>query len=310
MFFHEKMLSVSKAERCNTFMELIFMISDKYSKKQLVAGIAVLLLVGVAVFGYVLYGRKSTLPSAPIYSKNPVILPTSVPRDGETLPAQTLDLSNWKLTLPITSPGDPAEPLDILQPELTTFQMSPWFMLTSDKRGVVFRAPVNAPTTANSDYPRSELREMTDNGQENAYWPSKKGTHTLFLDEAITAVPKNKPQVVAGQIHGDDDDLIVIRLDFPKLYVSRGKSNLETLDENYTLGKRFTIKFVAEGGQIAVYYNNGAAPVYTLKKKVDMAYFKAGVYTQSNCETEGASNLCNADNFGEVIIYQAVVTHQ
>jgi hypothetical protein len=132
----------------------------------------------------------------------------------------------------------------------------------------------------------------------------------LLLEEAITAVPKNKPEVVAGQIHGDDDDLITIRLDYPKLYVARSKKNLATLDENYALGKRFSVKFVAQDGKISVYYNNGAAPVYTLDKKVDMAYFKVGVYTQSNCETEASPNLCTADNYGEVIVYQMLVTHQ
>jgi hypothetical protein len=237
-------------------------------------------------------------------------LPSLRTETETTYPSQILDLSNWKLTLPVTTPADPSLPLEIDQPELATYRMSPWFTLASDKRGVIFRASVNAPTTVNSSYPRSELREMTANGKEDAYWPSTKGTHTLFLDEAITAVPQGKPEVVAGQIHGDSDDLLVIRLDYPKLYLARGKSNLYTFDENYDLGKRFTVKFMAQDGKIIVYYNNGSVPVYTLEKKVNQAYFKVGVYTQSNCETEGSPDLCTADNYGEVVIYQAVVTHQ
>ena len=151
---------------------------------------------------------------------------------------------------------------------------------------------------------------MTADGTEEFFWSSNKGTHTLFLDEAITAAPKNKPDVVAGQIHGDDDDLIVIRLEGQKLFLSRGKSALATLDENYTLGKRFTIKFVAQDGQIMTYYNQSATPVYVLEKKVNLAYFKVGVYTQSNCETEDSANLCSTDNYGEVVIYQIKVTHE
>lgn len=230
----------------------------------------------------------------------------------DSLPSERIDLAGWKLTVPVAAEDDESSLLaDIWQPELDSYQVKPWFSLTADKKGVVFRAPVNAPTTGNSEYPRSELREVVEDAkEEEKFWSSKVGIHTLFLDQAITAVPRNKPVVVAGQIHGDDDDLLVIRLEHPRLYVTRSKSDVYTLDENYTLGKRFTIKFVAADGKIAVYYNGSSSPVYILEKEVDEAYFKAGVYTQSNCETEESADLCTADNFGEVVIYQAVVSHQ
>jgi len=279
------------------------------NKKQILLGVTLLLFLGsVAVFvGYPDKNRQNdtAVNSLPSFRSS-----VTRPENVVSYPSERLDLSRWKLTLPVATDGDSEEPRDILQPELATYQMNPWFFLTSDKKGVAFRAPVNAPTTANSDYPRTELREMTQDGTENAYWPSTNGTHTLFLDQAITAVPENKPDVVAGQIHGDDDDLLVIRLEYPKLYITRSKSDVYTLDENYTLGKRFTVKFVAEDGKIMVYYNNSAAPVYTLEKEVKEAYFKAGVYTQSNCETEEEENLCSANNYGEVVIYQATVTHE
>jgi len=242
--------------------------------------------------------------------------PRTIPRpiitqeEGRAFPAEIIDLRNWKLTLPVVKPENQSLPLDIQQPQLAQYRLAPWFDSTSDNLGVVFRAPVNAPTTKNSDYPRTELREMNSDGTQEALWPSKKGIHTMILDEAITAVPKNKPAVVAGQIHGDDDDLLVIRLEDGKLHVTRSKQDVYTLDENYFLGKRFTVKFVASDGKISVYYNNGISPVFTLNKKVDLAYFKAGVYTQSNCETEKDSNLCSANNYGEVIIYKIKVTHE
>jgi len=277
------------------------MINEKFSKAHLVSGLVLLALLLGAVLFILFSDDKETVTKTKL---------KPIPQTESTYPAQKLDLSKWKLTLPVMTPGNPSEPLNILQPQLATYQMNPWFTLAKDKTGAIFRAPVNAPTTKNSDYPRSELREMTDGGTKEAFWPSKTGTHTLFLDQAITAVPKNKPEVVAGQIHGDDDDLITIRLDYPKLYVARSKSNLATLDENYTLGKRFNVKFVANNGKIMVYYNNGTAPVYTLEKKVDQAYFKAGVYTQSNCKSEELPELCNSNNYGEVIINKAEVSHK
>jgi len=222
-------------------------------------------------------------------------------------PSQVLNLANWKITIPTITSGNAAE---IKQPELATYNISPWFIVVSEGNAVRFRAAVNGSTTSGSEYPRSELREMVDNGKTNAAWSSKKGIHTLFLDQAITAVPKIKQDVVAGQIHNESKDIIVIRLNYPNLHVRVDGTNVYTLDSHYTLGKRFTVKFVVSEGLTKVYYNNGADPVYTLNKKYSDAYFKAGVYTQSNCSKEGSPSLCNDNNYGEVIIYQATITHQ
>lgn len=270
-------------------------------------------LVLVGALGYIIFPPNAkNNPSSPLFQLQPATInrPENTGSLEQAYPSQVFDLGNWKLTAPTMTTADASLPQDIKQPELAIYQIRPWFMLNHDKTGIIFRAPVNAPTTSNSDYPRSELREMMDNGKEEAVWSTTSGTHTLFLDEAITAVPKNKKHVVAGQIHGDDDDLLVIRLEDSKLYVTRSKSNVYTLDENYTLGKRFTVKFVASDGEIAVYYNDAPTPVHILKKKVSEAYFKVGVYTQSNCETEDSPDLCRADNYGEVTVYQAKVTHK
>lgn len=221
-------------------------------------------------------------------------------------PSQMLDLTNWKLTLPT---GDSENPTEILQPDLATYINDPWFMLNSDKTGVRFRAPVNGITTSGSGYPRSELREMKNSGKDKASWSSTSGTHTMIIDEAITAVPQIKKHVVAGQIHDKSDDIIVIRLEYPNLYVNVGGKNKYKLDSSYTLGKRFTVKFVVNKGKTRVYYNGSANPVYTLSKSYSGAYFKAGTYTQSNCTRE-LFLFCNDSNFGEVVVYGLSVTHE
>ena len=120
-------------------------------------------------------------------------------------PSQVLDLNNWKVTLPI---GSSEKPKEIKQPEIVTYSINPWFMVAPEGTAVIFRAAVNGVTTSGSDYPRSELREMTANGRANAEWSSSKGTHTMFLDQAITAVPKIKRHVVAGQIHDDNKEAL------------------------------------------------------------------------------------------------------
>ena len=230
--------------------------------------------------------------------------PSPTPTDSaHTYPSQILDLHNWKLTVPI---GDSEKPTEIRQPELNTYVLDPWFVLTPDTQAVRFRSPVSAVTTKGSNYPRSELREMVNNGRTNASWSSTIGRHMMTVDQAITAVPKTKQHVVAGQIHDADDDIIVIRLENPNLYINVDGKNVYTLDSNYTLGKRFQFAFDVQGGKTNVYYNNSQKPVYTLTQTYHGAYFKAGVYTQSNCSKEKSTD-CHENNFGEVIIYNLEV---
>ncbi|MGQ0841858.1 polysaccharide lyase family 7 protein [Actinokineospora sp.] len=239
-----------------------------------------------------------------------VFVPSAIARESAApqtvaackYPAEILNLANWKVTLPTGSSGKPTE---IKQPQLRTYAKDPHFVPAADCAGVRFRAPVNGVTTSGSKYPRSELREMTKNGSDNAKWSTTSGTHTMIIQEAITRLPKTKPHVVAGQIHGGDDDVTVFRLEGTKLYVTDGDNAKHKLvTSSYQLGTRFEAKFVASGGKIKVYYN-GALQT-TLSKKVSSAYFKAGAYTQANC---GNSSPCSKDNYGEVVIYGLKVTH-
>lgn len=245
----------------------------------------------------------ATNTPAPKISQEPVKLAAT---STASKPADILNLTNWKLTLPTGSSGHPTE---ILQPQLATFTIDPWFVINSQKDAVLFRAPVNGVTTSGSKYPRSELREMTNNGKTNASWSSTSGKHTMFYEAAVTAVPQVKRHVVVGQIHDASDDIMVIRLELPKLYVNVDGKNIKVLDENYTAGKKFTIKFVSENGQTKVYYNNQTDPIYILSKSFSGAYFKVGAYTQSNCSKEGVLN-CNNNDYGEVAVYQVNITHE
>lgn len=228
-----------------------------------------------------------------------------VPSASNTqIPAQVLNLTNWKLTLPTGANGNPTE---IIQTQLATYKNDPYFVVSNG--AVRFRAPVNGVTTSGSSYPRTELREMSNNGTTLTLWNSFSGTHTMMLDQAITAVPTTKKHVVAGQIHDSEDDVIVVRLEDKKLFLEIGGLDGPILDANYTLGKRFTVKFEVKDNKTSIYYNNALTPVHTLAKSYSGAYFKAGAYTQSNCTTE-SSNLCSDNNYGEVLLYKVEITHQ
>lgn len=266
------------------------------------------LLLGIMGIFLFEYGYEKFYIETPFEFKEFFIPPQKEEILGE-YPSKVLDLSNWKITLPVGTQKKATHPLEIRQPDLSRYALKPWFILADGGDAVVFRAPVNAPTTSNTKYARSELREMKDKGKNPAAWSSVKGRHEMYLDQAITAMPKVKQHVVAGQIHDSDDDVIVIRLEYPNLYVNVDGENVHTLDSEYTLGKRFTVRFVVEKGKTSVYYNGKSNPSYTLDLEYSDAYFKAGVYTQSNCKKEEKDAYCNGDNYGEVILYDLEVKH-
>lgn len=214
-------------------------------------------------------------------------------------PADVLDLRNWYVGLPV---GEKEKPLNVYQPQLATYSIDPWFRAADDCAAVQFRAAVNGVTTSGSSYPRSELREMS--GSAKASWSSTSGTHTMVVDQAITAAPNQHPNVVAGQIHDSEDDVSVFRLEGTRLYVTKDDDKHTLVDGDYRLGTRFRAKFEVRDGVIKVYYNDVLKA--TIAKKFSGAYFKAGAYTQANC---GKSSPCGDANYGEVKIYGLSVTH-
>ncbi len=217
------------------------------------------------------------------------------------LPSTLLDLTNWKLTLPI---GGSHKPTEIEQPALAGYSVSPYFVLNPAGTGVVFQANAGGVTTSNSGYPRSELREMTGGGRDEASWSTTSGTSTMVVREAVTHLTVAKPQVTVAQVHDDEDDVLVVRLDGPHhLYAEHDGTNYGDLDTGYQLGTAFTVQVTASGGHIRISYNG--VPKVDYAKSSSGDYFKAGCYTQSNPDKGDA-----ADAYAQVVIYALTVTHR
>lgn len=217
-------------------------------------------------------------------------------------PAKVLDLSHWRLTLPVDTPRR-GQPDEISQPELESFVHPNYFFVNESATGVVFRAHCGGDTTKGSKYPRCELREMS-NPKTRAAWGTDDGTtHTMTMRVSVTRTPSVKKHVVCAQIHDSDDDVLMVRLEGTKLLIERDSTSDILLEPNYKLGTSFALKIQADRGHIKVWYNG----VLKLNWKVSRTgcYFKAGCYTQSNPSKGDA-----ADAFGEVIIYQLQVEHR
>lgn len=216
---------------------------------------------------------------------------------GATTPGRLLDLSNWYLTLPIGSPGSPAT---VVQPALADYA-SRWFQLDPAGDGIVFTANAGGVTTANSAYPRSELREMS--GRSPASWSDTSGTHRMLLRQAVLALPLQKPEVVTAQIHDASSDVMEIKLVGTRLVAAydNGHSTF-TLDPSYTLGTPYDLGIVAANGSIDVYYNGVRSGGFA--QQGSGWYFKTGCYVQSNVAHGDESGVV-----GQVVLYAVQVDH-
>ncbi|MBL8159127.1 polysaccharide lyase family 7 protein [Candidatus Saccharibacteria bacterium] len=221
-----------------------------------------------------------------------------------SVPNDIIDLTMWKVTLPIAGDGD--GPLEIKQPELATYSLDPYFKVNDAKNAIVFRAVHGGNTTQNSKNPRSELREMNADGSDEASWSTSSGTHIMEVKTKVTHLTTVKPHVVIAQIHGGGDDLTVFRLEGKSLWITDGDNTHGYLvKDNYELGTPISVKFEAGGGKV-LYYVDGQKVDYELSANADGCYFKAGNYLQSN-PTSAPDEQDGA--YSEVELSDVKVTH-
>lgn len=218
-------------------------------------------------------------------------------------PADVLNLRPWKLTLPVAKDGQVVE---VRQPELAAYINDRYFGLTDDKTGVRFCVWHGGATTSGSANPRSELREMTADGSDEASWSFKSGHHTMEIVGQVNRLTKVRPYVVLGQIHTASDDLTVLRLEASKLYITKGDDpHAYLVDDHFQLGTPYKFKFDVSGGKCSYWYNGDKLP-YTLSSSSSKNYWKAGAYLQSNPTSAPTEST---DEYTEVVITRLTVTH-
>lgn len=230
---------------------------------------------------------------------------TPVPDPPPTSAKYPIDLfgKNWYLTTPI--PRVDGLATEIHQPDLATYT-SKYFELTPDGKAAVFRAWHGGATTKGSKNTRSELREEIQDGAAHAAWSSNSGRHRLVVHGRVNRLTKVRPHCVIAQIHDAADDVTVFRVEGTNLWITAGDNpHGYLLDGNFALGRDYEIGFDVSNGVISYLYSGRVVP-YTLSAKTEGNYFKAGCYCQSN-PTNAPSE--STDEYAEVVIYSATVTH-
>jgi hypothetical protein len=245
--------------------------------------------------------------------------------DSSLPPSGNFDLANWKLTLPSGSE---------IQPGLlsTGWTQDKVFYTHATSGGMVFRCPNIAGTTANSNYSRTELREMLDpdagTKSDANNWTLAEGGRMkarLKVDRVSTSGESKKVgRIIIGQIHGETHE--PVRLYFHKkpgeakgrIYVAMedtGGSTFWSSDivsnrdgGGIALGELFTYQIKLEGTRLQVdILRKKGTVVDTFIRDVDPnyrfenLYFKAGVYNQNNTG--------HASDYAQATFYTLAHTH-
>jgi hypothetical protein len=222
-------------------------------------------------------------------------------------PGGNFNLSVWELQEPVGSPGSPTTiPSSRLQ-GANGFQDSYFYTDTRDG-AMTFWAPEKGVTTPNSNYARSELREMNSNGSA-ADW-SLAGSHKLGATLRVVSVTSN---VCVGQIHlgsGGSSTKPLIEL----YYHSNGDIVAGTENSpdggqtthtvgHVSIGKTWTYTIAVSGGHTIDLTVNGSTTHYAIPSSFNAykQYFKAGSYNQSSSSS--------TTNGARVAFYGLTVSH-
>ncbi|MEW7290599.1 polysaccharide lyase family 7 protein [Aquimarina sp. 2304DJ70-9] len=230
-----------------------------------------------------------------------------------TLP--NIDLSHWKVTLPIGNPTE-VKPPEILN--YATNEVVKPFMYNDSTAGALVFYTYPGSSTANSSYSRTELREQMDPGSNTTNWTFKQGgtmKGTLAMNEITKDDNGKYHRTIIMQIHGrltdQQRDLIGQRDNnappILKIYWAHGKVRVKTKvlkdihasdtellrtdawgdDEGYTFPdyvgfEKFTLEVKASEGKMEIILNDETSVVYDdiniQKWGVFENYFKAGNY--------------------------------
>jgi hypothetical protein len=216
--------------------------------------------------------------------------------DPSVAPGGNFNLSVWQLQEPVGSPGSPTTISSSRLQGANGFQDSYFFTDTRDG-AMTFWAPEKGVTTPNSNYARSELREMNSNGSA-ANW-SLAGTHRLSATLRVVSVTSN---VCVGQIHlgtgGTSTKPLVELYYHANGDIVAGTENspdggqtLHTVG-HVSIGKTWTYTIAVSGGHTIDLTVNGSVTHYAIPSSFNAykQYFKAGSYNQSSSSstTNGA----------------------
>lgn len=200
-------------------------------------------------------------------------------------PGEIFNLTSWKLQLPVADAK--GKIIEVLQPELATYNSS-WFYTDESGGSAVFFAPENGAHTSGSSFPRSELRENID------FLIDSRDTKTHTLNATVRVLTDGTAKkVTIGQLHGDGLSghcSIIVELEWEDGTIvshvrDRSCKNIDqVVGTGYALGDAISYSIISRGHAVTVSTDRGSAKPYSyswLDGTNYPAYFKSGSYLQS-----------------------------
>ncbi|OGS69138.1 MAG: alginate lyase [Flavobacteria bacterium RIFCSPLOWO2_12_FULL_35_11] len=247
-----------------------------------------------------------------------------------------IDLSHWKVTLPV------GKPTEVYPPEILSYAtnetLKPFFYNDSINGALVLYAYPNS-STANSSYSRCELRELMNPPNNDKNWTFAQGGRmkgTLSMGAISKDAAGKYHKTIIMQIHGRltnaQRDLIGAKDNnappMLKIYWENGRVRIKTKvlknlnatetemlheeawddDEGYTIPidvgfEKFTLEVIVSEGKMEVILNDTFSVMYDsihIKKwGIFENYFKAGNYLTT----------LDKDAFANVKYYELEVSH-
>lgn len=259
---------------------------------------AALAAATVICTGVVVAVSSATAQAAPAASAHPVHAVHAVTGKLSTTvaPGGNFNLSVWELQEPVGSPGSPRTITSSQLQGAKGYQDS-YFYTAKNDGAMTFWAPEKGVTTPNSNYARSELREMNSDGS-SADWHLA-GSHQLQATLRVVSVTNH---VCVGQIHlgtGGSSTKPLVELYYYAngtivLGVENSPSGGQTTHQiaNVPVGTQWSYTIAVTGGNTVALTVNGKTTKYPIPSSFDKynMYFKAGSYNQSSSSstTKGA----------------------
>lgn len=169
-----------------------------------------------------------------------------------------------------------------------------YFEMSSDGQRARISAHLDGGrTSANTQYPRSEGRELNPDGSKAAWSISSSTRHYMRGITRVLRMPPNKPQLSIGQIHGGSDDFSMLRLDSRTTVNARfGDTGIiGTLTSSLQFGVDYEWMIEVDGLRLNYYWIDMDEPA--VSRSVSPAsgmYFKSGAYAQSNSSIDAVED--------------------
>jgi hypothetical protein len=170
-----------------------------------------------------------------------------------------------------------------------------YYELTADGKVLMSAHPNGGKTSANTEYARTEYRELERDGTTKMAFNPSDGDHYIKGRSGIIgSMASAKPETVIAQYHDASDDTVMIHVHDAQVRVKIRGTIAATLEASWNHQPKDWKLEVTGGGKVNVYWGDLTTPAYTTSTFVGNTagwYGKSGDYMQWNT-SNGDATIC------------------